>query len=143
MVWSIQPLGDGAAEMAVAAGSAFHQTPEYDQVVSHPGNDHADRNYQQYIDWYGPSIAAILAALTYSDRSQLMSMREMINAPDWVSDLAECLALAVALIDETEMPRLTAFALQSWITLSKSAWPRSALTNKVRRRSEPWHTLSG
>ena len=40
----------------------------------------------------------------------MMSMREMINAPDWVSDLAECLALAVALIDETEMPRLTAFA---------------------------------
>jgi hypothetical protein len=40
----------------------------------------------------------------------MISMREMINVPDWASDLAECLALAVVLVDETEMPRTTAFA---------------------------------
>jgi len=37
---------------------------------------------------------------------------EKINAPDWVSDLAECLALAVALVDEKDLPGLTAFAHQ-------------------------------
>jgi hypothetical protein len=35
---------------------------------------------------------------------------EMIKAPDWVSDLAHCLALAVNLVGEDEKPRLTAFA---------------------------------
>jgi hypothetical protein len=35
---------------------------------------------------------------------------EIINAPDWVSDLAECLALAVTLVGEEELPGLTAFA---------------------------------
>jgi hypothetical protein len=33
---------------------------------------------------------------------------EYINAPDWVSDLASCLALAVTLANENEIPRLAA-----------------------------------
>jgi hypothetical protein len=35
---------------------------------------------------------------------------EMINAPDWVADIAHCLALAVNLVGEDEKPQLTAFA---------------------------------
>lgn len=35
---------------------------------------------------------------------------EKINAPDWVTDLAACLALAVALPELHEIERLRAFA---------------------------------
>jgi hypothetical protein len=35
---------------------------------------------------------------------------EIINAPDWVTELAQRLALAVTLVDDAELPRLTAFA---------------------------------
>jgi hypothetical protein len=35
---------------------------------------------------------------------------ETVNAPDWVSDLAVCLALAVTLPENEEIPRLRAFA---------------------------------
>lgn len=38
---------------------------------------------------------------------------ETVNAPDWVADLARCLALAVVLVDDAaELPRLSAFAHQ-------------------------------
>ena len=35
---------------------------------------------------------------------------ESINAPDWVADLVRCVALAVVMVDEKELPKLTAFA---------------------------------
>ena len=37
---------------------------------------------------------------------------EIINAPDWVSDLAECLAPAVTMVNDEDLPGLTAFAHQ-------------------------------
>jgi hypothetical protein len=35
---------------------------------------------------------------------------EIINAPDWVSDLAACVALAVTMVEEQDRPGLQAFA---------------------------------
>jgi hypothetical protein len=35
---------------------------------------------------------------------------EIINAPDWVSDLAACVALAVTMAEEQDRPGLQAFA---------------------------------
>jgi hypothetical protein len=35
---------------------------------------------------------------------------EIINTPDWVSDLAACLALAVTMVEEQDRPGLQAFA---------------------------------
>jgi len=35
---------------------------------------------------------------------------EVVNAPDWVSDLARALALAVVLVEEKDLPTLSAFA---------------------------------
>jgi hypothetical protein len=35
---------------------------------------------------------------------------EIINAPDWVSDLAQCLALAVTMVEKQDRPGLQAFA---------------------------------
>jgi hypothetical protein len=35
---------------------------------------------------------------------------EVINAPDWVSDVAACLALAVTMVEEQDRPGLQAFA---------------------------------
>jgi hypothetical protein len=35
---------------------------------------------------------------------------EIINAPDWVSDVAACLALAVTMVEEQDRPGLQAFA---------------------------------
>jgi hypothetical protein len=56
-----------------------------------------------------------LAALTlYEELENVLTNRfknalrtgEIINAPDWVSNLAECLALAVTLVDKNEAVRL-------------------------------------
>ena len=35
---------------------------------------------------------------------------EIINAPDWVSDLAACLALAATMVEKQDRPGLQAFA---------------------------------
>jgi hypothetical protein len=35
---------------------------------------------------------------------------EIINVPDWVSEIARVLALAVVLVDEEDLPGLTEFA---------------------------------
>ena len=35
---------------------------------------------------------------------------EIINAPNWVSDLAACLALAVTMVEKQDLPGLQAFA---------------------------------
>jgi hypothetical protein len=35
---------------------------------------------------------------------------EIINAPDWVSDLAQCLALAVTMVEKQDRPGLQTFA---------------------------------
>jgi hypothetical protein len=35
---------------------------------------------------------------------------EIVNAPDWVSDLAACLALAVTMVEKQDRPGLQAFA---------------------------------
>jgi hypothetical protein len=35
---------------------------------------------------------------------------EIINAPDWVSDLSRCLALAVTMVEKQDRPGLQAFA---------------------------------
>ena len=60
-----------------------------------------------------------MAALTlYEEVEEVLTKRlknalrtgEKINVADWVSDLAECVSLAVALVDEPEMTHLTAFA---------------------------------
>lgn len=60
-----------------------------------------------------------MPALTFADEvEEVLTNRmrnayrtgEMINVPDWVSGLASALALAVTMIDEEELPRLSAFA---------------------------------
>jgi hypothetical protein len=37
---------------------------------------------------------------------------EIVNAPDWVSDLAACLALAVTMVEKQDRPGLQSFAHQ-------------------------------
>lgn len=49
---SIGAICDQLRNITVVAASAFHQTPEHDQIVDRDRDDHVDRNYQQDIDWY-------------------------------------------------------------------------------------------
>jgi hypothetical protein len=57
---------------------------------------------------------------------------EYVNAPDWVSDLASCLALAVTLADESDLAGLTAFAHEELDRFIEEHW-----TNKLSDDPKP------
>jgi hypothetical protein len=72
-----------------------------------------------------------MAALTlYEEVENILTNRqnnalrtgEIINATDWVTDLVRCVALAVVMVDEKELPKLTAFAHAQLDQLIHEEW---------------------
>ncbi len=47
---------------------------------------------------------------------------EFVNAPDWVSDLAACLALAVTMVEEQDLRGLATFAHQELDRFIEERW---------------------
>jgi hypothetical protein len=47
---------------------------------------------------------------------------ETISAPEWVTDLVRCVALAVVMVDEKELPQLTKFAHEQLDRLIHEEW---------------------